>query len=56
MRTAERCSRVTVADALSLIERVARPGFYGDLTIRVKNGGVTAVDVRQTYTEMPQAQ
>lgn len=27
------------------------PAFFGDVTFRIKGGGVTAVDVKQTFVE-----
>lgn len=38
---------MTVAEAIEIVRSAARPGFHGDLTIRIVAGGVAAVDVKQ---------
>ena len=32
-----------------------QPGFFGEVTIRIASGGVTAVDVKQTFIERKSA-
>lgn len=47
---------MTIADACEILKLATRPEFYGDVTVRIKAGGVSAVDVRQTFTEKLVAQ
>jgi hypothetical protein len=42
---------VTPDKAVEIVKATMRPDFYGDVTVRIKAGGVTAVDVRQTFVE-----
>lgn len=45
--TAEKA--IEIANEKGAFER----GFYGEVVIRIKNGGVSTVDVKQTFVEAP---
>jgi len=46
---------MTADDAMAIAakEGVFRAPFYGEVVIRVKDGSVTAVDVKKTFVETP---
>ena len=42
---------MTAEKAVEIVKSALRPEFFGDVTVRIKGGGVSAVDVRQTFVE-----
>ena len=48
-------SRLTAEKAIEIANEKGafERGFYGEVVIRIKNGGVSTVDVKQTFVEAP---
>jgi len=46
---------MTVDDAVLIArqEGAFEPDFYGDVLLRIKSGGISSVDVKQTFVEAP---
>lgn len=42
---------MTISQACQIAVKVARPEFHGQVTMNIKDGGVSTVEIRQIVTE-----